>query len=136
MTVALEHDVLDPHDVPAAATRQCPAPSHLPVVPQVVFDVAQLSASLAPSATFAQAPFDVAHVWHVPQLAVVQHVPSTQLPDVHSSSWLQLEPLDLRPGPHEPLRHTLPEAQSASAVQRCKHAPDLHTYALHDDAVP
>jgi hypothetical protein len=124
VTVPLVQTAL-PQEVPAAATRQWPAPSHLPVVPHALADVVQLSASAAPSPTFAHTPLAFAQVWHVPQLAVVQQVPSTQLPEVHSSSWPQVEPFAFRPGPQAPLRQTLPGAQSAVVEQRCRHAPDL-----------
>jgi hypothetical protein len=75
--------------VPFACFWQPPAPSHLPLVPHVeAACVAQTPfGSVVPAATGAHAPGlpVTLHAWHEPQLAVVQHTPSTQLPVPH---WL------------------------------------------------
>jgi hypothetical protein len=70
------------HDVPSACFWQAPAPSHLPVVPQV--DAACVAhapfGSAAPAATGAQEPALPAtlHARQLPQLAAPQQTPSTQ----------------------------------------------------------
>jgi hypothetical protein len=79
-----------PHEVPADACWQAP-PWHRPVFPQVA-DVVQ-RASAVPLSTLAQVPLPLmSQAWQVPQLAVVQQTPSTQLPDEHSCATVQTAP--------------------------------------------
>jgi hypothetical protein len=65
---------------PVAVIAQAPAPSHFPVFPQVATVHWPVGADW-PEAMFAQvpAPFRL-QAWHVPQVAVEQQTPSTQLP--------------------------------------------------------
>jgi hypothetical protein len=53
--------------------------------------------------------------WQLPQLAVEQQTPSTQLPLAHSVPTEQICPSRLRP--HDPFVQNCPGAQSVSAVQ-------------------
>lgn len=75
--VAPVHDEL-PHGVPGAATRQAPAPSHSPVLPQG--GALPQRASAAPPGRLAQAP-DAPATLHALQLAQgpeLQQTPSVQ----------------------------------------------------------
>jgi hypothetical protein len=104
---------------------QWPAPSQVPVVPQldggIIMHVAVGSA--APGSTGWQVPwkFGNPQVAHVPQLAIVQQNPSVQLPLKHSVPSAQVAPFALR------LVQTFdmqvkPAAQSPSPAHVVRHA--------------
>jgi hypothetical protein len=114
-----------PQLVPAAAERQAPAPLQLPSNPQGGAVVQPPCGSLVPAATAVQVPADPATLQavHVPQLAVPQQTPSTQLPAWHSLPIAQAWPSRLRP--HEPLLQTLPGVQSLSLLQTATQAVPL-----------
>jgi hypothetical protein len=82
-----------PQTVLVEATWQAP-PWHTPVVPQIVPESAHRPCgSAAPLATAAQVPTLLTlHAWHAPQLAVVQHTPSTQLLELQSCAAVQAAP--------------------------------------------
>jgi hypothetical protein len=75
------------------ATWQAP-PWQRPVIPQVVPEAVQRPCgSAAPLPTAAQVPTLLTlHAWQVPQLALVQHTPSTQLPELQSCAAVQATP--------------------------------------------
>jgi hypothetical protein len=98
-----------------------PLPLHRPVVPQGLVPVSslQLSGSDASLGRLAQTPWAFAQLAQVPQLEVLQQVPSTQLPEPHSPPEVQLAPRALLP--QEPPPQT-PTEQSSSRVQVCRQA--------------
>ena len=59
---------------------------------------------------------------HCPVHALVQHTPSTQLPERHCRPSVQVAPAVTR-GTHEPLEHHEVATQSASAVHMVLQAP-------------
>ena len=66
------------------ACVQAPAPLHVPVLPQGGLAGQRPCGSVVPFATAAQVPLPLTlHAWQVGQLALPQHVPSTQLPLMH-----------------------------------------------------
>ena len=75
-----------PQLVPAAAERQAPAPLQVPSNPQGGAAAQPPCGSFVLVATAVQVPADPATLQavHVPQLAVPQQTPSTQLPPWHS----------------------------------------------------
>ena len=78
------------HTVLVGATSQAP-PWQMPVFPQVPEAVQRGSA--VPLMTAAQVPLPLmSQAWQVPQLAVVQQTPSTQLPEVQSCAAVQATP--------------------------------------------
>jgi len=62
---------------------------------------------------------------HWPSQAVVQHTPSTQLPERHWVAAVQAMPLGMR-ATHMLSRQKLPSAHSMSASQLVRHAVDEH----------
>lgn len=79
-----------PQAAPCGCSAHAPAPSHVPVVPQVVEAV--LAHSFCGSVELAIGPHtpllpdplsDTLHAMHGPVHAVSQQNPSTQLPDAH-----------------------------------------------------
>jgi hypothetical protein len=70
----------------AAYFWQPPAPSHLPVLPQVEASSGgqKLAGAAVPAGASVQVPVpDRLHTWQAGQLAEPQHTPSTHIPDVH-----------------------------------------------------
>jgi len=114
-----------PQLVPTAAARQAPAPLQVPSNPQGGAAAQPPCGSLVPAATAVQVPAEPATLQaaHVPQLAVPQQTPSTQLPPWHSFPIAQAWPSRLRP--HEPPLQTFPGAQSASLLQTATQAVPL-----------
>jgi hypothetical protein len=115
-----------PQLVPAAADRQAPAPLQVPSNPQGGAAVQPACGSFVPAATGVQVPAEPATLQaaHVPQLAVPQQTPSTQLPAWHSLPSAQAWPSRL--SPHDPPLQTLPGAQSLSLLQTATQAVPLH----------
>ena len=73
---------------------QAPATSQVPVFPQVPPAAQRAWGSEIPLPTFAQVPRPFRlQAWQVPQEAVVQQTPSTQLPLPHSWAAAQSAPL-------------------------------------------
>jgi hypothetical protein len=107
-----------PQTVPAAYLRQAPAPSQAPSSPQVAA-VASLHwpPGSWPSGTFLQVPSlpVIAHDLHVPEQAVMQHLPCAQIFELHSASAPQLAPIGF--GPQLPATQLLGATQSASVAQ-------------------
>ena len=114
-----------PQLVPTAADRQVPAPLQVPSNPQGGTAVQPPCGSLVPAATAVQVPADPATLQaaQVPQLALPQQTPSTQLPPWHSLPIAQAWPSRLRP--HAPPLQTLPGAQSPSLLQTATQAVPL-----------
>jgi hypothetical protein len=115
----------EPQLVPAAAERQAPAPLQVPSNPQGGAAAQPPCGSLVPAATAEQVPADPATLQaaQVPQLAVPQQTPSTQLPPWHSLPAAQDWPRRL--SPHEPALQTFPGAQSPSLPQTATQAEPL-----------
>jgi hypothetical protein len=75
------------------ASVHAPAPSHVPVNPQVVVPPHWPAGAVWPAPMFAQVPAAFRlQDWQVPQEAVEQQTPSTQLPLVHSLPATQTTP--------------------------------------------
>jgi hypothetical protein len=113
-----------PHNVPETASRQAPAPSQKPSVPQVeVVLGAHCARGSRPAGTLVQAPAlpPIAHDRQFPVQAVAQQTPCAQNPELHSVLAAQLAPRGLLP--QLPLLQVLPPAQSASVVQVVLHCP-------------
>jgi hypothetical protein len=108
-----------PQLVLTGAFRQAPLPSQVPLAPQgrLAFGAHPPWGSEAPGATGWHEPACplTLQALQVPQLAVEQHTPSTQLALWHWFPAVQLCPRRRRP--HEPLLQTFPGAQSLSAAQ-------------------
>jgi hypothetical protein len=84
-----------PQAVAAGAFWQAPFPSHVPTKPQGGLGVQRSWGSAASAGTSLQVPSSPAmlQAWHVPQLGVAQHTPSThELPVRHSPSPPQASP--------------------------------------------
>jgi hypothetical protein len=107
-----------PQETPLAYTRQPPAPSQKPSLPQVEApaSVHWLRGS-APAGTLLQAPSEpaTAHDLQVPVQAVAQQIPSSQKPERHSEAAPQAVLVGFLP--QAPLTQTLGATQSASPVQ-------------------
>lgn len=116
--VAVEpvHDAV-PQLVPAGIGRHAPLPSQVPLNPQGGLAAQPPCGSIAPAGTGRHVPALPAtlHDAQVPQLAVEQQTPSTQLPLSHSAPAAQICPSRFLP--HEPLLHTVPGTQSLSMAQ-------------------
>jgi hypothetical protein len=65
------------------------------------------------------------HAWHCPAQLVLQHTPSVQLPDAHSSAVAHGFPF-ARFGLQTPFSQRFGVWQSSSAAQGNAHAPFLH----------
>jgi hypothetical protein len=70
------------------------------------------------------------HDVQVPQLAVEQQTPSTQLPLSQSAGAAQIWPSRLFP--HDPLLQTMPPTQSLSIAQAARQVVPLQLYGAHD----
>jgi len=118
------HDAV-PQLVPRGVGRQAPLPSHVPLKPQGGAGRQPPCGSIAPTATGLQVPADPAtlHDVQVPQLAVEQQTPSTQLPLSHSAGAAQICPS--RFFPHDPALQNMPPAQSASTPQAARQVAPL-----------
>src|SRR5215510_5933402 len=81
------HDAARPHDTVAAASWQPPAPLQAPVFPHGGAAGHWPAGAALPAGMFAHVPRLPATLQasHVPQLALPQHTPFTQLPLMH---WL------------------------------------------------
>ena len=114
-----------PQLVAAAADRQAPAPLQVPSKPQGGAAVQPPCGSFIPATTGVQVPAEPATLQaaHVPQLAVPQQTPSTQLPPWHSLPIAHAWPSRL--SPHEPPLQTFPGAQSPSLLQTATQAVPL-----------
>jgi hypothetical protein len=99
-TVSIDDaQVVAPHGVPAGWVAQWPAPSQVPVVPQVMASIAaQSPAGSSPAGTAWQVPclLVTAQELQLPQLAAAQQKPSVQLPLKHSVPDRQAAPLAFR----------------------------------------
>jgi hypothetical protein len=78
---------VEPHLVPLAPYWHLPAPSHLPVVPQVVFESVQVLWPTWPAGTARHCPSvcpfrSFVHAEH-PVQSLSQQTPSATTPDVH-----------------------------------------------------
>jgi hypothetical protein len=116
--------VAAPHVVPAAYSRQAPAPSHVPSVPQVAAPwSAHWLRGSCPAATSVHVPMApaMAHDRHVPVHELVQQTPCWHRPDWHSVPAPHVTPGSFFE--HTPLLQTLPAAQWASVVQVMRHVP-------------
>ena len=78
------HDSAAPHMRVVGCCWQAPLPLQTPVFPHGGLAGQRLCGSAVFSATFAHVPAELLHAWQVGQLAVLQHVPSVQLPLPHS----------------------------------------------------
>jgi hypothetical protein len=124
------------HCVPAAYSRQAPAPLQEPSVLQAVAPrSAHWFSGSVPFCTMVQVPTVPvsAHDWQVPPHAVMQQTPCAQKPEPHSPLAPQATPTPLR-------AQLLPmqvngATQSASTAQVALHAPEPQTYGLHIDVV-
>ena len=81
------HDVARPQETVAAASWQPPAPLHAPVLPHGGAAGHCPDGARVPAGMLVHTPALPVrlHAWHVPQLALPQQTPSTQLPLMH---WL------------------------------------------------
>jgi hypothetical protein len=85
-----------PQAVDAAACWQPLAPLHVPVLPQGALAGHWPAGAGVPSASGVQVPGVVPlQVWQVPQAALPQQTPSTQLPLMHWLAAPQIDPLGL-----------------------------------------
>ena len=111
-----------PQLVPDPPLRHAPLPSQVPSFPQGGLATAQEPCgSVFPAGTGWQEPVPLRlQTWQVPQLAVEQQTPSTQLPLPHSVPTVQIWPRRL--SPHAPALQTFPGEQSAVLVQTDTHA--------------
>jgi hypothetical protein len=121
------------HEVPSANFWHPPAPSHLPLVPQVeAACVAQKAAGAAvPAGTGAQAPVpETLHAWHAGQLALPQHTPSTQLPLMHWPPDTHVRPLAFSAQLFEPVApwQVNGATQSPSVAHVARQAPPPQVY--------
>jgi len=119
------HDAV-PQLVPSGIGRQAPLPSQVPLKPQGGVGRQPPCGSVAPTATGLHVPADpdTLHDVQVPQLAVEQQTPSTQLPLSHSDGAAHIWPS--RFFPHEPALQNMPPAQSASTAQAARQVAPLH----------
>jgi hypothetical protein len=112
---------------------QAPAPSHLPLVPQLEgpWSVQKVAGAFVPAGSGAQAPAlpPTLQAWHEGQLDDPQQTPSTQLPLMHWAPPAQATPLAFS----AQLR-VLPEpwqvkgvTQSPSVLQLTRHTPPPQT---------
>jgi hypothetical protein len=106
-----------PQLVPSATLRQAPVPSQVPSNPHVVLVAVQAPwGSVLPLGTGWQEPVPLRlQTAHMPQLAVEQQTPSTQLPLPHSLPAEQSWPRRL--SPQAPALQTFPGEQSALVAQ-------------------
>ena len=85
--VRVEPVQVEPQAVPLAPFWQCPAPSHMPVVPQVVFESVQVLCPALPAGTGRHCPslcpFRVFVHAKQPLQSLLQQTPSATTPDVH-----------------------------------------------------
>src|SRR5450631_980397 len=111
-----------PQLVPSVPLRQPPLPSQVLSFPQGGFVAAQPPCGSTVAAdTGRQEPVSPRlQTWQVPQLAVEQQTPSTQLPLPHSAPPAQSWPRCLRP--QAPALQTFPGEQSALLAQTATHA--------------
>jgi hypothetical protein len=85
------------HITEVDAWVQAPLPLQVPVLPQVPLAEQRACGSVTPAPTLAQVPSPFRlQAWQVPQAAVEQQTPSTQLPVLHSCPAPQTAPLALR----------------------------------------
>jgi hypothetical protein len=116
------HDEVPVHGVAAAATAHLPAPSHVPVVPQVVVPAVQSLSALLPAGSMLQTPFVLPvfvpmQDWQVPvqslsqqTLSAVEHTPLAQSEvAVHASPGFSLGLLPPAPPWLEPAAPPVPE---------------------------
>lgn len=110
-----------PQLVPSATLRQPPLPSQVPSNPHGgVIAVQAPWGSVLPAGTGWQEPPPRLQTWHMPQLAVEQQTPSTQLPLAHSVPAVQSWPGRL--SPQAPALQTFPGEQSALVAQTATQA--------------
>ena len=121
-----------PQLVPSGVDRQAPLPLQVPSKPQGGAGRQPPCGSIAPTATGLHVPADPAtlHDVQVPQLAVEQQTPSTQLPRSHSEGAAQIWPRRFLP--HEPALQNMPATQSASTPQAARQVVPLQVYGAHD----
>jgi hypothetical protein len=104
--------------VPDRYLRQAPAPSHVPSSPQVSEPLsAHWPSGSCPAGMVEQVPAVPArlHDWQIPLHAVVQHAPSSQKPELHSSAVVHAPPSGFLP--QLELMQVFGAAQSASFAQ-------------------
>lgn len=127
------HDA-SPHDTPVPASSQAPA-LQLPVWPQGGL-AAQRSCGSSPERTAEQVPLPFRlQAWQVPQLAVVQQTPSTQLAAVHSWPVAQTAPfafLAVQVPPAAGQKKPLAQSASVAQVVRQVLVAALQRKPLHD----
>jgi len=80
---------VEPQAVPLAMYWQAPAPSHMPVAPQVSVETVQAAWAIWSCGTERHCPSvcpfkAFVHAMHPVQLSWLQHTPSATNPDVHS----------------------------------------------------
>jgi hypothetical protein len=122
--VAPLHDAAVPHDRVVGCCSHAPL-TQKPVLPHPVLAGQRASAVLF--ARFAHVPFPALHDWQVPQLAVEQQTPSTQLALTHSFATPQVAPfaffeLQVPAVVVLPVQYRLVLAHCASAVQLVRQA--------------
>ncbi len=129
--LAVEQAVV-PQAVPSAYTAHLPAPSQLPVVPQLVGAMIGQAASTVPAGTGAQVPSLplTPHDWQLPHAATAQQKPSVQWPLAHAPSLVQAVP-PASSVLHVPPWQTDGAVQSASAMQVVLHPAAVQANGRH-----
>jgi hypothetical protein len=121
------------HWVPAGASRQAPAPLHIPSVPQATVSTAHWPSGSCPAGTGEQVPAlpVTAHERQSPVQVLLQQTFCWQRPDVHSAAAAQAAPLGFLP--QLPALQVLGAAQSASAVQEVRQAAAPQAKGAQDE---
>jgi hypothetical protein len=114
---------VDSHLLFSLKYEQEPAPSHNPVVPQGEDDRESHIGSAMFSSMNLQRPAEPVWLqdWQACLHSMLQHTPSVQKPETHSSSTSHGNPLSFFP--HEPFEHCWPAAHSALVEQLDVHWP-------------
>ena len=126
-----EHEAAAPQTTEAAPCWQPPLPLQAPVLPHGGAAAHWPDGAVTPAPMLAHVPRLPArlHARHVPQLAALQHTPSTQLPPAQSPPSLHVAPSPCLATQLLPLQK-LPLAQSSSPLQLVRHADAPQTYGL------
>ena len=112
--------------MPAAAGLHLPKPSQPPAM-QFAIDAGQVL-SAAPAGLLVQVPGDplTLHAWQLPHDGMLQHVLSTQLPEVHWLAAVQGDPFDCGATQVPPVQNAVP-VQVVPLQQSCPTPPQRHT---------